>query len=153
MVGMQKAVVDVGAAVRAQGENWEAEHKRMTDSFTSEHRQTRAEMSLLSNRIGDVGKPNYGTIISGGVLLMVLGAAILGPMQLQHNETKAAGIKLAADAVDAKVLAQATELRFGAMQKEADLREEAERRELTLTRENLELQIKINRQDIRGLQP
>jgi hypothetical protein len=120
---------------------------------SKEHAATRTQISNLAERIGNFGRTNWPLVVASLSLLLILGAAVLGPMQLQHNETKAAVIALAADSVDAKVLARSTELRFEAMQREAEMRAESERRELMLTRENLELQIKINRQDIRGLQP
>ena len=59
-----------------------------------EHAQTRREISLLADRIGAVGKPNYGVIISAVTLVCLLVAAVLSPLHFQQQANTRAFEKL-----------------------------------------------------------
>lgn len=60
-----------------------------------EHNATRKEIGMLGERMGQYGKPNWALVLAGSVFIMALGAAILGPLQLQVSEGKFSREKLA----------------------------------------------------------
>ena len=62
---------------------------------TREHGQTRREIGLLGEKVGNVGRPNYGVIISGGTFICLLIAAVLSPLHFQQQANKTQLEKLA----------------------------------------------------------
>ena len=62
---------------------------------TREHGQTRREIMLLADKVGNVGKPNYGVIIAACSLVCMLVAAVLSPFHLQVQSSKTALEKMA----------------------------------------------------------
>ncbi len=54
----------------------------------NEHRQTRAEITMLGDKMAAVGKPNWNVVVSGvGIVLLIIGA-LFAPTQLQLSEIK-----------------------------------------------------------------
>lgn len=50
-----------------------------------EHGQTRREIMLLADKVGNVGRPNYGVIIAACSLVCMLVAAVLSPLHFQQQ--------------------------------------------------------------------
>lgn len=65
-----------------------------SDSQMREHNQTRKEISMLADKLGNVGRPNYAVIISACSLVCMLVAAILSPLYLQQRTTSVSLEKL-----------------------------------------------------------
>jgi uncharacterized coiled-coil protein SlyX len=85
-LALQKSISDLTDIVAAQAQ-----------ATAKEHAQTRKEINLLGDKIGGFGKPNYGVVISAASLVIVIGAAVLGPLQMQLAALKTEQTSMAVD--------------------------------------------------------
>ena len=65
-----------------------------SESQGREHTQTRREITILADKLGAVGRPNFGVIIAACSLVCMLVAAVLSPIYLQQRTTVTALEKL-----------------------------------------------------------